>query len=73
MDNTLYSQHLEDEERDNDQEADGPGARQDEERHNDQDATDPRQDIKHAGTVTIRTITAKTITAKTITAKNITT
>ena len=51
MDKTLYSRHLEDEERDDDQDTDGPGARQDEERYNDQDATDPRQDIQHAGTV----------------------
>ena len=51
----------EDEERGEDQDADGPGMRQDDERHNDQDAIDPRQDIQHAKTITAKDITAKDI------------
>ena len=41
MDNPLYSQHLEDDERDDEQDANGLGVRQDDERDNDQDSIDP--------------------------------
>ena len=41
MDNTLYSQHLEDDERDDGQDANGLGVRQGDERDDDQDAIDP--------------------------------
>ena len=51
----------EDEERGEDQDADGPGMRQDDERHNDQDAIDPRQDIQHTKTITAKDITTKDI------------
>ena len=41
MDNPLYSQHLEDDERDDEQDANGLGERQDDECVNDQDVIDP--------------------------------
>ena len=40
-DNPLYSQHLEDNEHDNEQDANGLGVRQDDERDDDQDSIDP--------------------------------
>ena len=58
MNKPLYTQHLEDDERDD-------------ERHDDQDAIDPGQDIPHAKNVTAKTITAQDITAKDIDAKDI--
>ena len=64
------SQHLEGDGRDEDQDADGTGARQDDERHDDQDARDPRQDIQHAKNISAKTITAKDITAKDNNGKN---
>ena len=51
MNKPLYSQHLEDDERDD-------------ERHDDQDDIDPGQDIPHAKNVTAKTITAEDNTAK---------
>ena len=51
MNKPLYTQCLEDDERDN-------------ERHDDQDAIDPRQDIHHAKNIITKTITAKDITTK---------